>query len=319
MTLGLRYTAEDIELRDYQTIVDFPGLAVAPGVRVPLMNVPLVTYADTLDDEDLSGKIGLDYYITEDLMAYGMVSTAFKAGGFNTAVLTDPFQARPYDAEEVIAYEAGLKSTLLDGRMQLNAAVFFYDYSDAQVFTNISSSAGVPATLLTNAPESEMYGFEVELTWMPIPGMNIQSGMGYVNSELIEFRTEEVLGNGDILVTDLSGNTTPVTPEWNFNVLATYEWELDPGTVIAQADYSWQDDIFFSSENIDGLSQEAYGLLNARLTFQSASQAWSVGLWGRNLTDEEYRTWSSDVSDFGTYSDYWGIPRSAGVDLLVEF
>lgn len=313
-TGGLRYTHEKIEMNDYQTVADFPGLPLAPGVRVPLTGVPLVNYSDSIRDDNVSGKIGLDYAFTENLLVYGTVSTAFKAGGFNSALLTDSLQARPFDVENVIAYELGLKSTVWDGRLRFNAAAFYYDYQDAQVFTNITSSTGTPARLVVNAPKSEMQGFEAELVALPAAGLTVQMGLGYVDAQLNEFRTEEQLPNGDILLTDLSGNTTPVTPKWSFSTLLSYQWHINAGTLEAAVDYNWQDAIHFSTDNVAGLGQSAYGLVNARQSFTSADLAWELAVWARNLTDEEYRTWSSDVSDFGVYSDYWGVPRSVGVD-----
>ncbi|NIB43488.1 TonB-dependent receptor [Pseudomaricurvus alkylphenolicus] len=314
LTLGLRYTKEESDLNNYQTLGDFAGFPVAPGMRVPLSGVPLVIYDDSLEDDNLSGKIGLDYHLTNDIMLYGHVSTAFKAGGFNSAILTDQFQAKPYEPETSTAYELGVKATLWGDRLQLNAASFFYDYNDAQVFTNISSSTGSPARVLTNAPESEMKGFEAELLILPMEGLTVQLGLGYVDSELKDFRTEEVLLGGDLLVTDLSGNTTPVTPQWTYNILVSYEWRLTQGDALFQVDYNWQDDIFFSSENIEPVSQKAYGIVNARLGFVSADEQWQMALWGRNLADQEHRIFVSDLSDFGTFTDDHGAPRSFGVE-----
>ncbi len=315
-TLGLRYTKEESDMNDYRTAADFPGFPVAPATRVPLSDVVLVSYDDSLEDDNVSWKIGLDYRVTDESMVYAHVSTAFKAGGFNSAILSDQFQARPFEPETSTAYEVGIKSTLWNDRLQINAAAFYYDYEDAQVFSNISSSQGAPARLLSNAPESEMKGFEAEVLVLPAEGLTLQFGIGYVDSELVDFRTEEALLGGGTLITDLSGNTTPVTPEWTYNILASYEWSLGQGTAVVQMDYNWQDKVYFSSENIEAVSQDDYGIVNARLSYLSEDDQWSVSLWGRNLADEEYRDWVSDLSDFGLYADSWGAPRSAGVEFI---
>ena len=78
------------------------------------------------------GNITLDYIVNDDTLIYGTISNGFKSGGFNGANSNTTLQLEPIREEVLTAYELGIKSTLLNGRMQLNAAAFFYDYEDKQ-------------------------------------------------------------------------------------------------------------------------------------------------------------------------------------------
>ena len=77
-----------------------------------------------------SGKLGINYRPTSDLLAYASVSRGFKSGGFNGALVFSEPELEPFRPEKLTAYEAGLKLTLGDGRMTANGAIFYYDYSD---------------------------------------------------------------------------------------------------------------------------------------------------------------------------------------------
>ena len=131
---------------------------------------------------EMSGRLGFDYQFTDDVLLYGFYSRGYKPGGFNPAI-PPAFQstsAFTFDAEEVNAFEAGVKSLLLDGRLMANASVFLYDYSDLQV-TRIRNNSSINENI-----DANLMGLEVEGRWRPaaVPGMTLDFSYGWLASEV---------------------------------------------------------------------------------------------------------------------------------------
>jgi iron complex outermembrane receptor protein len=119
---------------------------------------------------------------------------------------------------------------------------------------------------------------------------------------------------------DFSGNELPQAPGYNVVGMALYDIPLQSGAIVTlQLDFSYQDDIFFNNDNNPILSQEAYGLINARAAFTTANEQLEIALWGKNLNDEEFLVNAFDLSDFGLYELMRGSERSYGVEVLYRF
>ena len=214
----------------------------------------------------------------------------------------------------------GFKADLLDGALRVNGAVFHYDYEDMQVFTSRITESGVPARFIDNAAEGEYEGVELEITALPAEGLYLQLGMGYIDAELNEFFTEDRdPETGDLVLEDFSGATPAMTPEFTFNALARYEWPVLGGNGAAQVDYSWQDGVFHTTDNSPYRATDSYGLVGARLSWSTSDNGLEVALWGRNLSDEEYPTYASDLSFVGLMNDTVSMPRTYGVSLAYNF
>jgi len=299
-TAGLRYTQEK---RDFSAGVSFDE----PG-----FSIPVVAFEDDIENNNVSGRLALNYFPNQDWMFYASLTTGFKSGGFPGVFGFSEAEYESYDPEEVTAYEIGFKSTLADGLVQLNGAAFFYDYEDMQVFQLIEGGT-VPGLKLTNAGKAEIYGAELELTAQPIEGLYLMMGMGYTHSEFQELD----LGDG----TDLAGNTLANAPELNANGLARYDWKLENGNgFYVQADFTYSDDYFFDVFNNDYTSQDSYTLWGARAGWVSASGNWELALWGQNLTAEEYLSTGVDLSaDFGLVQMIPSRPRTYGLEVKAYY
>ncbi|MEM8499738.1 MAG: TonB-dependent receptor [Pseudomonadota bacterium] len=308
VTAGLRYTDLQVDFASEGTSTFFVG----PGGTFP-NQYSLV--ADT-DDSAVSGKLGLNWHIGDSTMLFGSVSKGFKGAGINGNFLLDLNARLDYDSEELIAYEIGIKSTFLDDSAQLNAAVFFYDYSDAQVFNNDPiPGIGLPANTIRNADVS-MSGFDADFTWTPVSGLYLQLGMGYISSEY----DENILDPSTGLLA-IEGNQLQNTPELSAFGLINYEWDFgDNGIVSAQLDASYSDDIFYSTREDIAIGQEAYTIANARIAYSTANEKLEVAVWGKNLSDKQYAAYSFDLRpDFGFIQNMRGVPRSVGLDLKYSF
>lgn len=295
LTGGLRYTDEQKDFSDAFTYL------IADGVEAQLF--PAV--ANDYDVTDLSGKVAVDYLGFENALLYASVSNGFKAGGFQGQLTFNPADLQAFDEEDVWAYEVGAKLTLAGGALQLNTAAFFYDYTDMQFYGGIFDSPVGTLFGIDNVGDSEIFGAEAELFWRPAEGLDIRLGAGYLDTEI----TKSVVGGV------AEGSELPNSPEWNFNGVFRYRWDIGATlTADAQLDFSYQDDVTFDIVRQPPEAREdAYWLYNARVGIGAASGDWMAYLWGKNLADEEYRT-QVLFSSVG-FGETWGMPRTYGVSL----
>ncbi len=235
----------------------------------------------TNDSDDLSWVIDLTYAISDEIMLYAGVSTGYKSGGFVSTTLING-ELDTFGPEYLTAFEAGGKSQWLSGRLKLNAAAFFYDYEDLQVstatFLEDEAVFGVD-----NAAVARLYGLDAETAFVFSERWSVSAGVVWLpKREFVEYRNEVT---GDTL----SGNKLVRAPEWSANGAVGYERPLrDLGSLSARLEYSFRSDYFHTPENDPNFAQDSFGLLNAYLRFEAASQAWYVFASGRNLTDEDY-------------------------------
>jgi len=225
---------------------------------------------------------------------------------------------KPYKEEKLTSYEIGFKSTLLDGRMQLNGAAFYYDYKDKQeqdaAVTFVGNISG-----LTNVPKSEIKGAELDLSWVPAAGWHVNFGLAYLDTEVIEWEAvDRDASEWPVTVThDVSGIELAMAPRWSAAGLVSYEWPVGSNLVMEVAgDFSYQDDTTGGAQ--PGDATESYAILNARIGIGSDDGKWRVLLWSRNLTDEYYYPAAYQGGN-GPWVRSVGMPLTYGVTLFYNF
>lgn len=321
LTLGTRWTYDERDVHDYRAVLfnansvrgRFVSQSTAEALGDDVNSVPLKE-----DWSKWSGRVGLDYALTDEVMFYVTVSRCFKGGEFNSGAAFFVEEYSLTDPEFLTATEIGIKSTWLDNSLRFNAAAFHYDFDDQQVFT-LASGGGmnIPVQTLSNAGKSTIQGLEAELHYLPAQGWFLQLGLGWLDSEFDEYEIVDP-SNGE--VTDFSGNEQPSAPKLNFNGMARHEWRLAGGASLsAQADFVYTDQQFFTADNNPSLSEGDYWLLNGRITFTTADEKYAIVLWGRNLTDEEYIIAAFDSAAFGLNSIGVGDPRTYGLTVTVNW
>ncbi|NIB42285.1 TonB-dependent receptor [Pseudomaricurvus alkylphenolicus] len=284
----------------------------------PNVNDAFHPFTDSIDTNKWMGKIGLDYAVTEDLLVYGTFSTAFKSGGFNGANSNTTQQLIPYTEEELTAFELGLKSTLLDGTLQLNAAAFWYDYEDKQeqdlAVTFVGNISG-----LTNVPESRINGAELELKWLPVEGLNINLGIAYLDTKVEKWEAVDPAASAwpTVVTHDVSGIELAQAPEWQYNGQIKYEWPLGETLVMEVGT-----DFSFQGETSGGVAIEDatddFWVVNAQVAVGSTDGQWRAMLWSRNLTDEYYYPAAYQGGN-GPYVRSAGTPNTYGVTFDYRF
>ena len=239
-----------------------------------------LTVVDQSDDwNSVTPKVVLDWFWRDDIMFYGSITKGFKSGGFNTLAV----QAG-YDEEELWSYEIGTKSRFRDGRMQLNASVFYYNYDDLQVGKVVNFQA-----IIENAAQATIYGAEIEFSTLITDHFTLDWALSLLETEYDEFITEDAAPPGNTV--NLAGNDLSRSPPVTSSLSGRYDWQLSGGSAIELwGNWLYVDDQFFTQFNRPNVGQESYNVLNARLSYRTAGGSWRFTLYGENLTDEEYFT-----------------------------
>ena len=272
----------------------------------------------SISADELMWKVGLDFEPQDNILLYGSISKGFKSGGFNGANSNTHSQLIPYDIETLLAYEAGLKATLLDGSMQLNGSVFYYDYEDKQernpAVTPVGNISG-----LSNVPESQITGLEVDLTWRPTEEFLIQGGVSFLNTEIEEWLAVDGINSSfpNVVLIDVSGLDLPNAPDFSGNITMAYEFAV--GDYILTPAF----DVIHRGETAGPVAAEnardSYTLTNARIVLAPQStDRWSAQLWSRNLFDEDYFVSGQSGGNF-TVTRINGLPRTYGISVDFRF
>src|SRR5690606_26858186 len=188
----------------------------------------------SLDEDNVSWRLGLNYAASDDLLLYGLVSEGYKTGSFPLIPASTTSQNTPVTQESVLAYELGFKWTLPEQTAQLNGALFYSEYDDNQVRGIIKDPIFNQLDKLVNIPESSITGAELELTVRPLDGLTLPVSGTYVDSEVDEFYSffnpltgsDEDGINGVREQGDFSGSELPFTPKTHIVADVDYRWPL---------------------------------------------------------------------------------------------
>ncbi len=266
----------------------------------------------------------VQYDLTDDINGYVSYSRGFKSGGYNDQIGTQlnpitPAAARPVLPETANSFEGGMRAVLLDGSMNLSLTAFLVQYKDAQRTLNATFPTG-QETLFFNAAELEIRGFEWEGSWAMTDALTVRINGSWNDAE---FKSFEADTNFDgVIDTDLSGRPPTRVPEWMFSADATYRHVLgDMGNLDLYFRVSYEDDSVQSygdgGDRFNTILQEKT-LVDASLTWTTPDDKYYVKVFGKNLTDERYRTGSLSVATIWVMSAY-GPPRWFGAEVGANF
>ncbi len=292
LTAGVRYTSEK---KDH-LIVDLPTAVNPAG---------FMRFSDD-DWSSVTPRFAVAFQAKPNIFVYGSISKGFKSGGFNglRGGSTSTLLAS-YDPEELWAWELGVKTDAFDNKLRANLALFWSDYTDLQLTASLIDASGQPATVIENAGEAEVSGFELEVSARPSASFELNLGVGYTDAEYTSLRDDVQA----ITIAD----TIPKTPEWSVVLSPSYTWRrAGGGSLILRADYSYKSKYFNDVANNEAAAQDAFALVNARASYLLPSGDWELALWGKNLTDEEYLEAGLVPEAFGPAIGVGGRPREWG-------
>ena len=321
LSLGGRYTQDtkkgDVFRANYAGAVRSPltgGTARAPTLL-------RTDYTASKDFSDFSPKIALSYDLSDALTGYASWSSGFKSGGFDMrgdAILT-PNTVGGYDPETVDSYELGLKGSAFDRRLSFSSAVFYNEYQDQQVTTQVPSGAGI-ASFVDNVGSSTIYGAEFEGALSLTDNLTANVAIGYLKAEFDEFQrfnlTTRVFENIANLV------VLQNAPEFTGYFGLTWRGELAGGSVAITPSVSYRDAYSLFEFPNPILDQDGYALVDLSAVWTSPDDRYTIGVFGKNLTDEEYRVggYSFPGALFNnSLIGYYGPPRTVTASLAVKF
>lgn len=270
--------------------------------------------ADYTLDAPWSGSVGLSFTSTDNRLLYLKYSGSFKSGGFYGGFPFNAAEIVPYLEETIAAWELGLRQYWPAQRLQLEAALFHYDYDDVQGFIRaVNPLTGTAIDRLGNQGSARHLGAELALQWQRAQ-WHLDAGLGWLDAEYRNSGVQTVGTDGSLV--SIQGDR-PWAPRWNANLLLGYRHVLDAGAVDVDLGWNWRSEFsghLYSPVDAAINHLPGYALLNASATLSSDAGQWTARLWVRNLTDKRYRS-RVKTDGLNSYFDVYGEPRSLGVTL----
>ena len=288
-------------------------------------------------ENEWSGTLKAAYRWNAHAMTYLSYARGYKAGGFNLdrvqssnglssggAGIT-PVDDTSFSGEFVDSWELGAKTTWAGGNLLLNAALFHQSYSDFQLNSFLGTSF-----VVRSIPKVVSKGLDAELLWQATPGLMLQAGMMYADTQY-----GDTIPGGDFAypgaLYKLPGARMSFAPRFSGSLSATYEWDIG-GNLEGRFNIGGK---YMSSYNTGSdldaeKMQDGYAVVNARIGIGTRDRKWQVELWAQNLLDQEYVQVGFDGplqalgtpepgNPSNTYNAFLGAPRMYGATLRFRF
>ncbi|MFA4938916.1 TonB-dependent receptor [Brevundimonas sp.] len=374
INLGLRYTYDSKRLLGVQdnlgsngaacggalanqnpanrTVSPIPGTAnvATPAAALGLLCLPWSNplydnrrIQEKFSDTDISGTIKASYRFNPSIMVYGSYARGYKGAGYNmdrvqTGVTPDA--SLFFAAETVDSYEAGVKTTLFNRTMLLNLTYFDQKFENFQLNTFLGT-----AFVVESIPELTSRGVDADMVWFtPVEGLSFQGGVTYTDAKYGQFGAGDLSSPGRFpQLSLLPGARASFAPEWSVTGALAFDRSLGGGLrggFNLSAKYSTEYNT--GSDLLPYKNQDAFTVVNGRISIGSEDERWTVDLWAQNLLQEKYTqvgfaaplqgtaftntatpqangTFYNQATDTATYNAYLGAPRTYGVTLKVRY
>lgn len=267
-----------------------PGLSITAGLRYDYEKVKLI-YRDSVLFSGSSGYLGLhnsregkDFKEwlpkfsvlqkwNDQLSAYINLSKGYKAGGYNIIAneMSSQLLDLDYGKERLWNYEIGMKYFSPDKKFNVNAALYYIDWKDQQIFV-----MGMMGPNIKNAGDARSFGGEIDLRWEFLPNLTFSAASGYTNSKYYHHITPEYKGNRVVMAPDFTMNTglsyrKPVKVSW----FRSFEASTSVTGLGTQ---------YFDEANL--LKQSPYFLWN--MDFGISGKYIHFHIWGKNILDKAF-------------------------------
>ncbi|MAZ86423.1 MAG: TonB-dependent receptor [Cellvibrionaceae bacterium] len=280
----------------------------------------------TQKDNLWGGKLSLDYSGIENTLLYGTISRGYKIGGVNGQavgkVLSDPstpadtavflLSRSNFDSETLINYELGFKGRYLDGSLDLAVTAFYMDRQDMQASVAVLFPPAEWKSYLDNVDDGYNAGIEFEANWRINDTITLFGSLGLLESELGDLVVEDPDTGGEL---DQSGRDQAHAPNYQFNIGSSINIT---DTLVLTVEVDGKDEFYFSNSHND--ESDSHELVHMNLAYQL--DQFSVSVWGRNLTDEDYETRGFYFDNAGRGPEGYhqlGEPRVFGVSGSYSF
>jgi outer membrane receptor protein involved in Fe transport len=326
-TLGAGIRYYDADERDrFFTLQAFQGsipFTIPPAFGGPVQTVPILGLDEKASVSETTWDAALSYRHTDDVMYYFRAATGFRDGGLNdsnAAAQLGTSIPTVFSPDTVLSLEIGTKTSWLNDRLILNAALFRMDWEDIQVPGQDPTGS---VNFVDNAAEAEIDGVELELFARPTDQWLLTFGVTWLDAALTkdqELEDPDAFG-GNLPPIGLDGDDIPKAPEWAFSGSVEY---TTPFTLMENVDlalranfsYTGESERFFNDSFEGNARIGDYFLLNLSANF--IYDNWVFRLFSNNVTDEV-----PEIDIFGNGADAQHIitsePRSFGAQVQWNF
>ncbi|MFN4041054.1 MAG: TonB-dependent receptor [Brevundimonas sp.] len=365
VTLGLRYTYDSKSLDALQTNLNGNGGTCAAAIAnqaaiggaLGAANAPTIIgnfclpwanplYANrSISEEEsngeLSGTIKGAYRFNDSVMTYASYARGYKSFGYNLDRVQNgitPVPSLLFPSEMVDSFELGVKTTLANRTVLLNATVFDQTFNDFQLNTFLGT-----AFVVESIPELKTRGVDADFLWFtPIEGLSLGGGVTYTDTKYGDFTANDLTNPGNFpQLSLLPGARAAFAPKWSATGQINFERSVGNGLRAgASLSAKYSTEYNTGSDLLPWKMQDAMTLVNGRISFGAEDERWTIDLWGQNITDEKYvqvaynaplqgnafqttvqpnGTFYNPALDTQTYDAYLGQPRTYGVTLRLRY
>lgn len=317
--LGGRYTRYEFNRLDRGNFVTdaLPLAFSGAGGMATVIPLPDAAFSTGTENEPTI-KAGIQFAPDDDQMWYLSVAEGFRRShpNANLTDIVDPdapdFIPEVADADTLWSYELGYKAKLMDGRMSLEAALYFIDWSDAMVSASRQSDA---SPYVTNAGDVESMGFELSTRLLVSEALEMGGTFAFNESEVVSISARESLSSG------LTKGGSLVAPETQASFY--FQWQaarFGDAAVNVRADVQYVAGYQNGPDNIPGV-----GVPNPRVTDTDAitnvsaqvgyeTNHWGLYLYAENLGNDDGLSWvNPDPFSNNTVTTLF--PRTIGLRL----
>ena len=297
----------------------------------------IATNSQHLKESKLTGTVKLDYRFTPDMMVYVSYARGYKAGGFNLDRIAQPTQTLPntpaaavldtrFAPELADSYEIGVKNTLFDRSLLLNATIFYQEFDGFQ----LNAFNGLVFNV-TSVPKVISQGLDADFVYFPraLEGLTVSGGVTYAETYYPK-SDASVLGSvtpgvpavgpgvGNIR---LPGSRLSLAPLWSVSLAASYEHHITDDWVGRASINGKYVSSFNTGSNLDPVkNQSGFTLVNARVSIGPENRRWQLEAWAQNLLNQYYTQVGFDaVAQTNSYDAFLGLPRTYGMTLRFSY
>jgi iron complex outermembrane receptor protein len=281
------------------------------------------------DTDNVSGKVGVDWKINEQVLTYLSISQGYRGVAFNGQAYNDNVELTFAEPEKLTSYEIGAKTEFWNRRAIFNFAAFHYDYKNQQFLDAFNLSFGGTGFRTTNAPKARVDGAEFEFQVKATNDLQIIANLGLLHSKYVDLTLHPGLFVDSGLTIPrvcCTGNQLIQAPD--YNAMLAIDWRFvhfTAGDLRLYVDGNYYAKQYFDAFNTERDAQGAYGVANARLSFESTGKrGFAIGAWIKNMTNRQYLAYALNQKDHDTGGlgfDYAlvGEPRTYGADVTLRF
>ncbi len=296
ISLGLRYSFDEKEFS--QEVLEDPGntiitYRVQSGFSTP--NGPLT---DKQDWDEITWRVVANWRPNDNTLFFGSVTTGYKPGGFGSFNIEGPTCAgatwglcagipgvdRPgdFNPETVTSYDVGYKGTIMDGRTQISANAFFYDYEDLQAIFGVG-----PIVIIDNIGQVDGTGIEIDVSTALTDNFQVRVGASWFDSEATN--VQAFCQNGEILTGDpdaCEGNSIPWAPEWTAFAVLNASFPAGNGEVFGNLAWTWEDDYRGDWPDPSVIFQRIAGINQTDIVVGYRQDNWHISAYVENVFDQ---------------------------------